>query len=163
MEQIGPEGDFNEGKGMNLHGNTSQSEQGATQGYFSQVNRGAPSASEREAATRGKTSSQELSEALDRLLERWPGCVGEQRVEAKKEFLELAARLSRPGSELLAKSTQVANRVAGSIREGWETQRSEAETFMHANPARAVGLATAIGVLLGGIWVRIVLSGRIGR
>ena len=163
MAQIGPEGDFNESKGMNLHGDASRSEQGATRGYFSQVIPEGPSAGERGAATHGKNSSQELSEALDRLLERWPGFVGEQRVEAKREFLELAARLSRPDSELLAKSTQVANRVAGSIREGWETQRSEAETFVHANPARAVGLATAIGVLLGGIWVRIVLSGRIGR
>ncbi|MEM5431349.1 DUF883 family protein [Cupriavidus oxalaticus] len=94
-------------------------------------------------------ASQELSRELDKLLERLPGLAGEDRDKAKADFLELAAKSAGTASELVAKSTDVAKRVTGQVKSGWANGRERAETFVHANPVRAVGIALGVGVVLG--------------
>lgn len=104
-------------------------------------------------AYRENIGSQGLSEALDKLLERLPGLFGDERTKAKKEFLELAEKSHSPRLELAAKSAEVARRVTGSVKQEWETRRERADTYVHANPFRSLGIAVGMGVLLGAIGV----------
>ncbi|BDB28738.1 hypothetical protein Tamer19_22990 [Cupriavidus sp. TA19] len=100
------------------------------------------------ASAEGK-ASQNLSRELDKLLERLPGLAGEDRDKAKAEFLEIAAKSAGTATELVAKSADVAKRVTGRVKSEWDTGRERAESFVHANPLRAVGIALGIGVMLG--------------
>ncbi|PLP97945.1 hypothetical protein [Cupriavidus pauculus] len=104
-------------------------------------------------ASREKPTSQALSEALDKLLERLPTLFGDERTKAKKEFLELAAKSHSPSMELVTKSTEVAKRVTGSVKQEWEARRERADSYVHAYPFRAMGISVMIGVLLGAIGV----------
>lgn len=94
-------------------------------------------------------ASQHLSHELDKLLERLPGLAGGDRDKAKAEFLELAAKSAGTATELVAKSADVARRVTGRVRSEWEYGRGRAESFIYANPVRAVAVALGIGVVLG--------------
>ncbi|MGO4305773.1 DUF883 family protein [Cupriavidus sp. RAF12] len=146
MEQLETESTLIRGLGTSLERETSTS----NGEYLSKVpSGGADGAS----ASMEKTASQALSDALDKLLERLPGLVGEDRTKAKKEFLEFAAKSHSRPMELVAKSAEVAKRVTGGVKQEWEAGRERADSYVHANPFRAVGIAVGIGVLLGAIGV----------
>ncbi|WP_051320767.1 YqjD family protein [Cupriavidus sp. amp6] len=124
-------------------GAVSQSTSGSTSGavFAQRGNDAHASAEDRE--------SQELSRELDRLLERLPALAGEERDKAKADFLKLAAKSAGTATELVAKSADVAKRVTGQVKSGWASGRERAESFVHANPVRAVGIALGIGLVLG--------------
>lgn len=105
--------------------------------------------SQASSSSAGSTASQDLARELDRLLERLPALSGESLEKAKAEFLELAAKTGNPATELAAKSADVARRVTGRVKNEWETGRERAETLVHANPVRALGVALGVGVVLG--------------
>ncbi|WP_454742924.1 hypothetical protein [Cupriavidus necator] len=105
--------------------------------------------SQASSSSAGSTASQDLARELDRLLERLPALSGESLEKAKGEFLELAAKTGNPATELAAKSADVARRVTGRVKNEWETGRERAETLVHANPVRALGVALGVGVVLG--------------
>lgn len=110
-----------------------------------------------EPASSKQAASQELSDALETLLERLPGLTGEDRTHAKKEFLELAAKSGRKPLELVAKTAEVAKRVTGNVKQELEVKRERAEAYVHANPPRAVGIALGAGILIGAVWARSLL------
>ncbi|MDQ0139036.1 DUF883 family protein [Cupriavidus necator] len=95
------------------------------------------------------TGSQDLASELDKLLDRIPMLSGENLEKAKAEFVELAAKSSNAATELAAKSAEVAKRVSGRVKSEWETGLERTETFVHANPIRALGIALGVGVVLG--------------
>jgi ElaB/YqjD/DUF883 family membrane-anchored ribosome-binding protein len=99
-------------------------------------------------STRSK-ASQDLASELDKLLDRIPMLSGENLEKAKAEFVELAARSSNAATELAAKSADVAKRVTGRVKSEWDTGLERTETFVHANPIRALGIALGVGVVLG--------------
>ncbi|WP_427307032.1 DUF883 family protein [Cupriavidus sp. H39] len=99
-------------------------------------------------ATRS-TASQDLASELDKLLDRIPMLSGENLEKAKAEFVELAAKSGNAATELAAKSAEVAKRVSGRVKSEWETGLERTETFVHANPIRALGIALGVGVVLG--------------
>lgn len=96
-----------------------------------------------------ESASQDLSRELDKLLERLPGLAGEDRDRAKAEFLEIAAKSAGTATELIARSADVAKRVTGRVKSEWEYGRERAESLVHANPLRTVGIVLGIGVVLG--------------
>lgn len=95
------------------------------------------------------SASQDLARELDRLLERLPTLSGDSLEQAKTEFIELAARSGSAATELAAKSADVARRVKGRVQSEWETGLERTESFVHANPMRALAMALGIGVVLG--------------
>jgi ElaB/YqjD/DUF883 family membrane-anchored ribosome-binding protein len=99
-------------------------------------------------STRSK-ASQDLASELDKLLDRIPMLSGENLEKAKAEFVELAAKSTNAATELAAKSADVAKRVTGRVKSEWETGLERTETFVHANPIRALGIALGVGVVLG--------------
>ncbi|WP_354684663.1 hypothetical protein [Cupriavidus necator] len=107
------------------------------------------SRSERASSLTKTEASQDLARALDRLMDRLPSLSGESLEQAKAEFLEQAAKSSNAAAELAARSADVARRVTGRVKNEWETGRERAETMVHANPIRALGVALGIGVVLG--------------
>lgn len=94
-------------------------------------------------------ASQDLARELDQLLDRIPTLSGANLDKAKADFIALAARSGNAATELAAKSADVAKRVTGRVKDEWETGRERAESFVHANPIRAVGVALGIGLVLG--------------
>lgn len=95
------------------------------------------------------SGSQDLARELDRLIDRLPTLSGENLERAKAEFVELAARSGNAATEIAAKSADVARRVKGRVMSEWETSLERTETFVHANPVRALGIALGVGVVLG--------------
>ncbi|WP_265921051.1 hypothetical protein [Cupriavidus nantongensis] len=95
------------------------------------------------------SASQDLARELDRLIDRLPTLSGDNLEQAKSEFVELAARSGSAATEIAAKSADVARRVKGRVRSEWETSLERTESFVHANPMRALGMALGIGVILG--------------
>ncbi|SPA52743.1 hypothetical protein [Cupriavidus taiwanensis] len=94
-------------------------------------------------------ASQDLARELDRLLERLPTLTGDNLEQAKAEFVELAARSGSAATEIAAKSKDVARRMTGRVKTEWETGLERTESFVHANPMRALAMALGIGVVLG--------------
>ncbi|MBB3013053.1 MULTISPECIES: DUF883 family protein [Cupriavidus] len=95
------------------------------------------------------SASQDLARELDRLIDRLPTLSGDNLEQAKAEFVELAAKSGSAATEIAAKSADVARRVKGRVKSEWETGLERTETFVHANPVRALGMALGIGVVLG--------------
>lgn len=123
-------------------GFSSQSTAGPATGFSSARRRDdGPAAKEK--------ASQDLSRELDKLLERLPGLAGEDRDRAKAEFLEIVAKSAGTATELIARSADVAKRVTGRVKSEWEYGRERAESLVHANPLRTVGIVLGIGVVLG--------------
>lgn len=94
-------------------------------------------------------ASEDLARELDRLIDRLPTLSGDNLEQAKAEFVELAARSGSAATEIAAKSRDVARRVSGRVKSEWETSLERTETFVHANPVRALGIALGLGVVLG--------------
>ncbi|MCY1291614.1 hypothetical protein D9M70_408090 [compost metagenome] len=97
------------------------------------------------------SASQDLARELDKLLDRIPMLSGESLEKAKADFIDLAARSGNTATELAAKSADVARRVTGRVKDEWETGRERAESLVHANPIRALGVALGVGAVLGAI------------
>ncbi|PZX23974.1 conserved hypothetical protein [Cupriavidus phytorum] len=95
------------------------------------------------------TASQDLARELDRLIDRLPTLSGDNLEQAKAEFVQLAARSGSAATELAAKSAEVARQVKGRVKNEWETGLERTESFVHANPVRALAMALGIGVVLG--------------
>lgn len=102
----------------------------------------------RDTSARSSTS-QDLARELDRLIDRLPTLSGDNLEQAKAEFVELAAKSGSAATEIAAKSADVARRVKGRVKSEWETGLERTESFVHANPVRALGMALGIGVVLG--------------
>lgn len=94
-------------------------------------------------------ASQDLARELDRLIERLPTLSGDNLEQAKAEFVELAAKSGSAATELAAKSADVARRVKGRVQSEWETSLERTESYVHANPLRALAMALGVGVVLG--------------
>ncbi|SOY62764.1 conserved hypothetical protein [Cupriavidus taiwanensis] len=95
------------------------------------------------------SASQDLARELDRLIDRLPTLSGDNLEQAKAEFVELAAKSGSAATEIAAKSADVARRVKGRVQSEWETGLERTETFVHANPVRALAMALGLGVVLG--------------
>ncbi len=147
MESVETESALNRGWGT-----SPQREPSASDGEYASKLPSGGSADDT-SASREKSTSQALSEALDKLLERLPTLVGDDRTKAKKEFLELAAKSHSPSMELVAKSAEVAKRVTGSVKHEWEARRERADSYVYAYPFRVAGISVMIGMLLGAIGV----------